>query len=82
MAGFTERVEYRVTVHHEDGSFWAEVEQLPGCFASGDTAEELQANLVEAMSLYLSTPSSRVKMELLDDHPLEQVSRQQFCVFA
>src|SRR5450755_1441050 len=24
-----------VDVHHEDGSYWAEVRELPGCFASG-----------------------------------------------
>lgn len=44
-----------VTIHQEDdGSFWAEPEELPGCFASGDTLEELNENLAEAISLYLA----------------------------
>jgi len=46
--------EYIVKVHHEDdGSTWAEVLDLPGCFASGDSMEELWDALGEAISLYL-----------------------------
>jgi predicted RNase H-like HicB family nuclease len=46
-------VEYVVRVHQEqDGSFWAEVRDLPGCFASGDTLDELRDALEEAISLY------------------------------
>jgi predicted RNase H-like HicB family nuclease len=48
-------VEYIVRVHQEDdGSFWAEVLDLPGCFASGDTLDELRAALQEAISLYVA----------------------------
>jgi predicted RNase H-like HicB family nuclease len=45
--------EFRVFVHEEDGSYWAEVDGLPGCFASGDDLEELRAAVVEAIALYL-----------------------------
>jgi len=44
-----------VHIHPEDGGLWAEVEELPGCFASGDNEEELQEALMEAIGLYLST---------------------------
>ena len=37
-----------------DGSYWAEVEELPGCFASGFTLEELNEALSEAIRLYLA----------------------------
>jgi predicted RNase H-like HicB family nuclease len=47
-------------IHEEDGSYWAEVEELPGCFASGDTTEELAAALQEAVGLYLSSPGRKV----------------------
>jgi predicted RNase H-like HicB family nuclease len=48
------RHEYTIEVHHEaDGSYWATVPELPGCFASGDTIEELREALSEAISLYL-----------------------------
>ena len=52
------RLDYSVSIHEEDGAYWAEVEELPGCFAAGDTKEELLASLGEAIGLYLSTPES------------------------
>jgi len=36
-----------------DGSWWAEVVELPGCFASGRTREELAEALEEAISFCL-----------------------------
>lgn len=55
----TENVEYIVRVHHEDDSFWAEVLDLPGCFATGKDLEELREALEEAISLYLTdTPEA------------------------
>ena len=46
--------EYRVLVHEEEGSYWAEVAELPGCFASGTNLDELRAAVIEAISLYVS----------------------------
>lgn len=43
-----------VDVHREDGSYWAEVRELPGCFASGDTVAELIESVEEAVALYLA----------------------------
>lgn len=45
-----------VDVHREDGSYWAEVRELPGCFASGDNAAELIESVEEAVALYLAPP--------------------------
>lgn len=36
-----------------DGSFSAEVPELPGCYTCGQTLDELRSNLQEAISLYL-----------------------------
>jgi predicted RNase H-like HicB family nuclease len=47
------RVSFHAVVHEEDGSFWAEVKELPGCFASGFSIEELQEALVEAIQMSL-----------------------------
>jgi predicted RNase H-like HicB family nuclease len=48
----TETTTYTVEVHHEeDGTYWAEVRDLPGCFASGDTLDELREAIAEAISL-------------------------------
>ncbi len=46
-------MEYTATIHHEDGSYWAEIPDLPGVFASGDTVDELLEGLKEAVGLYL-----------------------------
>lgn len=37
----------------EEGGYWAEVPSLPGCVTEGDTMEELETNLREAIELYL-----------------------------
>ncbi len=62
---------YTVQIHTEQGGYWAEVQELPGCFASGETIEELQEALAEAMSLYLSEPGEPVKVALGRPEPFE-----------
>jgi predicted RNase H-like HicB family nuclease len=45
---------YKVVVHREPkGGYWAEVPALPGCVSEGDTLDELQVNVREAMAGYL-----------------------------
>jgi predicted RNase H-like HicB family nuclease len=47
----------KVIIHEaEEGGFWAEVPALPGCFTQGETLEELQANIREAIELWLDSP--------------------------
>ena len=46
-------MELTVVVHQEPDGFWSEVEELPGCFASGRTLGELAEALGEAVGLYL-----------------------------
>lgn len=46
-------MEYIARIHHEEGTYWAEVAELPGVFASGDTVDELLEGLKEAVALYL-----------------------------
>jgi predicted RNase H-like HicB family nuclease len=41
-----------VDVMWEEGSYWAQVEEWPGCFATGDTIAELMKALEEAIVLY------------------------------
>lgn len=53
-----------VLLHREDGELWAEVEEYPGCFATGRDLDELQVCLAEALSLYLSTPDQEVEVTL------------------
>lgn len=37
----------------EEGGFWPEVPSLPGCLAQGETMEEIEANLHEAIEAWL-----------------------------
>lgn len=37
----------------EEGGFWAEVPALPGCFTQGESLEDLEANLHEAIEGWL-----------------------------
>ena len=51
---------YTIKVRQDDdGSYWAEVNELPGCFASGRSLDELKEAAVEAIGLYLAD----------DEHP-------------
>ncbi len=69
-----------VDVHHEEGSYWAEVRELPGCFASGDTVVELIESVEEAVALYVAPPEGEAppvsfelagfELSLASDQPL------------
>jgi len=57
-------MELTVNVHIEDGSYWADVPRLPGCFASGDTLDELFNSIREGIQLYLADESNPETMPL------------------
>jgi predicted RNase H-like HicB family nuclease len=49
------QVVFHVAVNEEaDGTYWAEVKELPGCFASGFSMEELEEAVFEAIQLIVS----------------------------
>lgn len=43
---------YPAVFHFEEGSYWVEFPDLPGCFSDGDTPEEAMKNAQESMELY------------------------------
>jgi predicted RNase H-like HicB family nuclease len=46
---------YSVVIHDEEGGgFWAEVEELPGCFASGATLDALEADVKAATEQHVA----------------------------
>ncbi|MGE5283003.1 MAG: type II toxin-antitoxin system HicB family antitoxin [Chloroflexota bacterium] len=51
-------MELTARIHIEEGSCWADVPELPGCFASGDTLDELFDSLHEGIALYLADRTS------------------------
>jgi predicted RNase H-like HicB family nuclease len=38
----------------EDGSYWAYLPDLPGCTTTGETMDQVEQQLPEAVALYLS----------------------------
>lgn len=71
-------IAYTVHVHKEGGSYWAEIVELPGAFAAGDTLDELWESVREAVSVYLSAPGSTVRVQF--EHESEAVVEQRFLV--
>jgi predicted RNase H-like HicB family nuclease len=58
-------MELTVVVTWESGAFWSEVDELPGCFASGRTLSELSEGMAEAIWMYLwDLPGAAVESEL------------------
>jgi predicted RNase H-like HicB family nuclease len=57
-------LDYTVLVReNESGGFFAEVAELPGCWADGATEQEARATLKEAMRLWIKT-------QLADGQPI------------
>ncbi len=68
-------MELTARIHIENGSYWADVPELPGCFASGDTLDELFESLQEGVALYLADEGGQggplhVATATLTDRPL------------
>lgn len=47
------KVVYPAVFHEEDGGWWVEFPDLPGCSTQGGTESEAYCNAVEAMELFL-----------------------------
>ena len=47
----------------EEGGFWAEVPALPGCVTQGETREEIEANLREAVEGWLEAGETVIEVE-------------------
>lgn len=57
-------MELTVRIHIEEGTYWADVLELAGCFASGETLDELFESLQEGIALYLADePASGIRVE-------------------
>ncbi len=50
-------MKYHFRFHPEDGGYWAECIEISGCLTQGDTWEELEFNMREALDLTLDEPA-------------------------
>lgn len=48
-----DKVLYPVICHFEEGSYWSEFPDLPGCFSQGNTEQEIVMNSRESMEGFL-----------------------------
>lgn len=67
-------MELTARIHTEENSYWADVAELPGCFASGDTLDELFESLQEVSRSIWPTRSEDSPLHIatatLTDRPL------------
>lgn len=54
-----------IIIEEDEDSFYAYCPELKGCQSQGDTLEEVQTNITEAIELYLETLSKNEKQKLL-----------------
>ena len=54
-----------IIIEEDEDGFYAYCPELKGCQSQGDTLEEVQTNITEAVELYLETLSEDEKQELL-----------------
>jgi predicted RNase H-like HicB family nuclease len=61
-----DRRTFSLEIHREAGGYWTEVPDLPGCFASGRTLDELVAAVHEGIAMYITDTDD-------DEQPVDQI---------
>lgn len=60
-----EQINLTVKIHEESGVYWSEIRELPGCFASGRTLDELREAIEDNVRLYLDDPALTLALPAL-----------------
>ncbi|PRY24015.1 type II toxin-antitoxin system HicB family antitoxin [Pseudosporangium ferrugineum] len=74
-AAMSEVRRFQLEVHKDENGYWAEVLDLPGCFASGRDLTELFEALSEAIGLYLTDESVTVTVDRVEEEIGEKVRK-------
>ncbi len=70
-------MEYTVLIHQaEEGGFWAEVPELPGCYSQGETIEEALRNSREAIETHLMAVKVEATRKELESLRQDELKRQ------
>ena len=65
---------YTIVVHEaEEGGYWGEVLELPGCVSQGETIDEFRYNIREALEAVLESESQGPRREIYTE-PTVKVS--------
>ncbi len=55
---------FKLLVHSaEEGGFWAEVVNLPGCFTQGETIEDIRSNAKEAILSHIGVVENSIELD-------------------
>lgn len=65
------KMKYHFKIHKEGSGFWAECLEIPGCLTQGDSKEELQVNMEDAINTYLSEPAGSNVLAPLPDNTIK-----------
>jgi len=60
-------MQYHFKVHKEGNGYWAQGIELQGCFTQGETREELEKNMCEALNLLVAEPADSDSLAPLPD---------------
>lgn len=72
---------YNVIVHEaEEGGYWGEVLELPGCVSQGETLEEFRHNIREAIEAVLQSQFESAHIEFQPEPILAQKDTFRFGV--
>ena len=71
----------KVIVHEaEEGGYWGEVLELPGCVSQGETIDEFRDNIREALEAVLESESEAPHIEMYTETILAEKELIQFGV--
>lgn len=63
IRAFAKKYPGKIAVHverSEDGGFWAEIKDFPGCFTEAETFSELISMVNDAMRMYFEVPDKYI----------------------
>jgi len=70
---------YTVVIHKaEEGGYWGEVLELPGCVSQGETIDEFNRNIREALEAVLESESQTPHIEIYTEPTLTEKESIQF----
>ena len=65
-------MKYHFKIQKEDKGYFAQCIELPGCITQGETLEELQRNMREALNLYIEEPEDSKDLAALPDEKIKR----------
>lgn len=65
-------MKYHFKIHKEGKFFWAQCIELEGCITQANSMSKLQANMQEALNLYIQEPEDSIDLASLPDESIRK----------